>query len=70
MGGEERSFLSPGRKQLPVLCSDGGVGRKLREDLQKRTSLNYLSVHPGIYLNPISLHGVAWASGNREVSRP
>lgn len=56
MGREERHFLSPDRKQLPAICSDGGVGRKLSEDSQKRASLNYLLVHRAIHLHPVYLH--------------
>lgn len=31
------------------------MGRKLRKDSQKQTSLSYLLVHPGIYLHPVYL---------------
>lgn len=78
MGGEERKYLlNPGRKELPALCHDGEVGKKVRKDSQKQTSLSYLLMHAGIFHNLVYLYedwglgvvGVAWANGSGEFSR-
>lgn len=56
MEGKKGSyFLSPSRKQLLVLGCDEAGGEKANGRFTE-TSLSYLLVHAGIFLNPVYLH--------------